>query len=124
MRLVRGKPFENTPATHYAWVAETFLEQDIPALVVDVAHALAQHHIAAGDAEAARAAARTGQLVDQYDERLWRDLLQAEHALGNANGLRLLVSNLAGVLETEVEEDLEPETSELIHRLLPRSQAS
>ncbi len=124
LALVRGKPFENVPGTRYAWVAETFLEQDIPTLVVDVAHTQARHRLAAGDPAAARGAARSGQRVDQYDERLWRDLLLAEHRLGNSHALRVLAANLATVLETDLGEDLEPETSDLIRHLLPRSQAS
>lgn len=124
LRLVRGKPFENVPAIRYAWVAETFLEQDIATQVVDVAHTLAQHQIRTGDPDAARETARTGQLVDQYDERLWRDLLLAEHQLGNINAVRLLVTNLSTVLEADIDDDLQEETNDLIHRLLPRSQAS
>ena len=123
LRLVRGKPFEKIPANRYAWLAETFLEQDIPTLVVDVAHALAQRRLASGDPEGAREAARTGQQADQYDERLWRDLLEAEHQLGNVNAIRAIVKDLGVVLEADLEEDLEPETNHLIHRLL-RSRAS
>ena len=41
MRLVRGRVLSPLPAGRYAWLAETYLQQDIPSAVVDVAHALA-----------------------------------------------------------------------------------
>ena len=49
LRLVRGKPFEGVRSTRYQWVAETFLEQDIPTAVVDVAHQLARSRLDADD---------------------------------------------------------------------------
>ena len=118
--LVRGKPFENLAAQRYAWVAETFLEQDIPVAVVDVAHKLAALKRDAGDLEGAREAARRAQLADRYDERLWRDLLESEHALGNTGSVQSLVTELMATLELEVDDELDPETNDVISRVLPR----
>jgi len=120
LRLVRGKPFEGIPPGRYRWLAETFLEQDIPVAVVDAAHRLARLCLDAGDAAGARDAARTAQLVDRYDERPWRDLLEAEHALGNNGQVRALVGELLAVLEIEVDDDLTEVTRQLIERILPR----
>jgi len=120
LRLVRGKPFQNLPAHRYAWVAETFLEHDIPVAVVDVALKLAELRRHAGDLIGAREAARTAQLADRYDERPWRDLLESEHALGNTSSVRSLVSDLMTTLELEVEDELDPETNDVISRVLPR----
>ena len=68
----------------------------------------------------AREAARTAQLADRYDERPWRDLLESEHALGNTSAVRSLVSELMTTLELEVEDELAPETNDVIARVLPR----
>jgi hypothetical protein len=120
LRLVRGKPFEGVPPGRYRWLAETFLEQDIPAAVVDAAHGLARLCLDAGDPAGAREAARIAQLVDRYDERPWRDLLEAEHALGSASHVRALVDDLKWLLEVEVDDELTEETRELLERILPR----
>jgi hypothetical protein len=120
LRLVRGKPFENVPTQRYAWVAETFLEQDIPVAVVDVAHRLAALRSESGDLEGAREAARRAQLADRYDERPWRDLLEAEHALGNARAVQSLVAELMATVESDVDDDLDPETNDVIARVYPR----
>ena len=120
LRLVRGKPFEKIPEHRYAWVAETFLEQDIPVAVVDVAHRLAELLRDAGDVKGARDAARTAQIVDRYDERPWRDLLEAEHALGNTRAVQSLISDLQTTLEVDVDDELDPGTNEVISRVLPR----
>lgn len=120
LRLVRGKPFEKIPEHRYAWVAETFLEQDIPVAVIDVAHRLAKLLRNAGDFKGSRDAARTAQTVDRYDERPWRDLLEAEHALGNTRVVQSLISDLQTTLEVDVDDELDPETSEVISRVLPR----
>jgi len=120
LTLVRGKPFEGIPPGRYRWLAETFLEQDIPAAVVDAAHQLARWCLDSADPTGARDAARTAQLVDRYDERPWRDLLEAEHALGNTSQVRALVDDLMTVLEVEVDDELTDETRELIERILPK----
>lgn len=120
LRLVRGKPFEKIPEHRYAWVAETFLEQDIPVAVIDVAHRLAELLRRAGDVRGARDAARTAQTVDRYDERPWRDLLEAEHALGNTRTVQSLISDLETTLEVDVDDELDPETNEVIARVFPR----
>jgi DNA-binding SARP family transcriptional activator len=117
LRLVRGKPFENTPAGRYRWLAETFLEQDIPAAVVDVAHHLARLCLDGDDPAGARDAARTAHKVDRYDERPWRDLLEAEHAMGNRGQVRALVDELMTVLEIEIDDELTEETRDLIQQI-------
>jgi hypothetical protein len=124
LRLVRGKPFEGIPSGRYRWLAETFLEQDIPAAVVDAAHQLARLCLDSGDPAGARDAARTAQLVDRYDERPWRDLIEAEHTLGNHGQIRALVDDLMTVLEVEVDDELTDETRELIAGLLPPHRGS
>jgi hypothetical protein len=120
LRLVRGKPFEGVRSTRYHWVAETFLEQDITTAVVDVAHRLARSRLDADDPAGARDAARVAHMVDIYDERAWRDLLEAESLLGSKSRVRSIVDQLMRVLEVEGAHDLNEETGQLIDQLLSR----
>ena len=117
LRLVRGQPFAHVPPRRYGWLPETYLEQDIAAAVVDTAHRLATQRLAAGDPDGARQAARQAQLIDRYDERPWRDLLLAEHHLGNRSAIRALVDDLTTTLEVDVDDDLTEETQQLIQQL-------
>ena len=120
MRLVRGRVLSPLPAGRYGWLAETFLEQEIPSTVIDVAHVLACSRLEAGDAAGAIDVARTALEVDRYDERPWRDLLEAHHLRGDARQVATLIGQLRELLEVELDDELQPETTELIDRLLPR----
>jgi DNA-binding SARP family transcriptional activator len=120
MRLVRGKPLSHLPTGRYGWLAETFLEQEIPSAVVDVAHRLARLLLEDGDAEAVLEVARLALEVDRYDERPWRDLLEAHALRSEHRQVDLLVRQLRELLEVELDDDLQPETAELIERLLPQ----
>ena len=113
-----GLDNSSIPAGRYSWLGESYLEHDIPPAVIDVAHALARHCLSGGRPDEARAAARTAQLVDRYDERAWRDLMEAEHAIGNLVGVRSLLQDLLRLLEPDGDSITE-ETSDLIARLLP-----
>lgn len=120
MRLVRGRVLSPLPAGRYGWLAETFLEQEIPSAVIDVAHVLACLRLETGDAAGAIDVARTALEVDRYDERPWRDLLEAHHLRGDTRQVATLVDQLRELLEVELDDELQPETTELIERLLPR----
>jgi DNA-binding SARP family transcriptional activator len=120
MRLVRGRPLSPLPTGRYGWLAETYLEQEIPSAIIDVAHALAGLLLEAGDATSVMELARLALEVDRYDERPWRDLLEAHHLRGEGRQVALLVDQLLELLEVEVDDELQPETAELIERLLPR----
>lgn len=56
----------------------------------------------------------------RYDERQWRDLLEAHHMRGEGRQVALLVDQLLESLEVKVDDELQPGTAELIERLLPR----
>lgn len=120
LRLLRGRPLSQPPAGRYAWLAETYLEQEIPSAVIDVAHRLAQMLLADGAADDALDVARRALEVDRYDERPWRDLLQAHELRGEVQQIRALVDQLCELLEVELDDELQPETALLIERLLPR----
>jgi DNA-binding SARP family transcriptional activator len=120
MRLVRGKPLSQLPNGRYGWLAETFLEQEIPSAVVDVAHRLARVLLEDGNAGAVIEVARLALEVDRYDERPWRDLFEAHASRGEHRQVELLVRQLRELLEVELDDELQPETAELIERLLPQ----
>ena len=120
LRLVRGRPLSQLPARRYAWLAETYLEQHIPSAIIDAAHDLAQILLEEGDADAVLEVARLAREVDRYDERPWRDLLQAHELRGEHRQIVLLVDQLHELLEVELDDELQPETAELIERLSPR----
>jgi hypothetical protein len=120
LRLVRGKPFEGIARSRYRWLPETFLEQDICTAVVEAAHAVAHHRLRARDPLGARDAARIAQFVDRYDERPWRDLIAAEHYLGNFNGVRRTVTELINTLEVDSMHELNHETRHLINLIMSR----
>jgi DNA-binding SARP family transcriptional activator len=120
LRLVRDRPLSQLPPRRYGWLAETYLEQEIPSAVIDVAHALAQILRQDGDADGVVKVARLALNVDRYDERPWRDLLQAHELRGEHRQITLLVDQLHELLEVELDDELQPETAELIERLSPR----
>jgi DNA-binding SARP family transcriptional activator len=120
MRLVRGKPLSQLPTGRYGWMEETFLEQEIPSAVVDVAHRLARVLLEGGNAEAVIEVARLALEGDKYDERPWRDLIEAHHIRGEHRQIELLVRQLRELLEVELDDELQPETAELVERLLHR----
>ena len=120
LRFVRDRPLSQLPTCRYGWSAETYLEQEIPSAVIDVAHALAQILLQDGDADGVVKVARLALSVDRYDERPWRDLLQAHELRGEHRQITLLVDQLHELLEVELDDELQPETAELIERLSPR----
>lgn len=120
MRLVRGRPLSQLPTGRYGWLAGTFLEQEVPSAAIDVAHRLARILLEEGNVQGVLEMAHLALEVDRYDERPWRDLLEAHHLRGEHRQVEALVDQLRELLEVELDDDLQPETAELIERLLPR----
>jgi hypothetical protein len=122
LRLVQGKPFEAIPYGRYGWLAALYLEQDIPVAVIDAAHTLAGNCLRRGDYAGVRDATRIAQLVDPYDERPWRDRIQAEHASGNHGVVKRLAEQMRALLETDLDDVLTDETEQLLARVAPRAE--
>lgn len=83
LELVRGEPF----AECFHWWIDVALVETMRAEIVDTADLLAQLEFGAGDARAARRAARIGLSAETAAEQLWRALMRAEHAAGNPAGV-------------------------------------
>ena len=120
LTLVRGQFLDGRDPSRYAWLATDELEYEVTAAVADAAHRLAGLRLAAGDADGAMEAARSGLRLAFNDEMLWRDLLTGAHATGQQHVLRGVVSEIsARVALDEVMPRMAPETEALIDELLP-----
>lgn len=115
LELIRGRPFEDFKAD---WPGRIYVPNMVSE-IVDVAEALALRALDAGDPATARWAARQGLKVAEYDERLWRCLLQAAHDEAGVRAMEAIFDECAAVLEATVEpfDSLQPETIELYLRL-------
>ncbi|GAA1863473.1 LysM peptidoglycan-binding domain-containing protein [Myceligenerans crystallogenes] len=114
LELVRGVPFQDTPARKYVW-AEVLM-QDMAAGVVDVAHEVSRRALAEGDLATAREASRVGRIADPADERSWRNSIRTEYASGRMDAAGRLIDRLRDHLE-QLDMEPEPETEDLINEI-------
>lgn len=96
LALVHGRPFEGLRAADWP-VLEGF-EAQVQDAVVQVAIALADHRLTAGDGHGAEVAARQGLLASPFDERLYRLLLTAADLQGNPGGVETVMDELLAVV--------------------------
>ncbi len=120
LELVRGRPFDGLREA--SW---TLLEGIVPTIesaIVDVACRLAEHALAAEDAEEAEWAARRAMLVCPWDERLYRIVMRSADAAGNRAGVDAALRQLARVLEGSGDplDVVHPETATLYRFLTGR----
>ena len=90
--LVRGRPFLGVNPAAYAW-AESGI-QDMISAIVDVAHALAERTLAAGDHRRARWAAARGLAAEPFAELLYEDAIRAATALGDNEDVSRMIAAL------------------------------
>ncbi len=104
----------------FAWRAGE--AASIEAEIVDVAEILANDYLDRRDPRGAEWAARQGLLASPYDERLYRLLMRAADAAGNPAGVHSVITQLAAILELDVEplDSLHPETVALYEQLSNR----
>jgi len=122
---VGGRLLDGCPPGRYSWLATDDLEYEAPALVADAAHRLSGLLRAAGDAQDAMAAARTGLALADGDELLWRDLLLGAELTGNEQLLADVVGEVcARTAQDKVMPRMAPETESLIDELLPSWRSS
>jgi DNA-binding SARP family transcriptional activator len=114
LELVRGEPF----AECFHWWIDIALVETMRAEIVDTADLLAQIELRAGDAHAARRAARIGLSAETAAEQLWRALMRAEHAAGNQAGVTAAWSAcLDAITEIAPGGEPHPDTERLYHEL-------
>ena len=113
LSLVRSMPFGANPEP---WTSAGGLSYAMVAEIVDAAISLAEHALSVSDSGLAVWAARQGQLVDRYDQGLWRLLLRAA---GDDQTRQRIWRELHDLLAIDGEpaEDLDAETVDLYNRL-------
>jgi DNA-binding SARP family transcriptional activator len=114
MALVRGEPF----ADCYHWWIDVGLIETIRAEIIDTAEFLAQLELAAGDSQAAAAAAKAGLAAESAAEQLWRALMRAEFKVGNHEGVNAAWTGcLDAITEIAPGGEPHPDTEQLFHEL-------
>lgn len=85
LRLVEGAPFDQLRPCGYGWLADTPLDQYLTAGVVDVAHIVATHALAEGDADLALWASERAIAAAPFEDKPRLDLARALTALGRTD---------------------------------------
>ncbi|GGM10021.1 LysM peptidoglycan-binding domain-containing protein [Nakamurella endophytica] len=125
LHLVRGAPFDNQRPGGYGWLAGRPVDHEYTATMVDLAHAVATHHLAVGEPDRAEAAAKIALTATRGVEGasdislldlVWACDAQDRRAEGDAHVKQILRNHGADDLE-----DLSPRTYDVLRRrqLLP-----
>jgi hypothetical protein len=119
--LVTGAPFAHRRPGGYSWLAETPLDHEYTAMIIDTAHLVATHELAVDDPAAAAAAANVALRTASDDDVPLLDLIAASEAQGNHAEAQSYLRRLLAGHDAEVEEDLPPRTFQLLlqHGWLP-----
>lgn len=83
LHLVAGRPFDQLRPRGYGWLADTPVDHQLTAAIVDVAHIVSTHGLATGDYEAARWAAEKAILAAPAEEKPRLDLAAVMAAGGD-----------------------------------------
>jgi LysM repeat protein len=116
LNLVSGVPFDRRRPGGYGWLADTALDHQYTAMIVDVAHTVATHHLADSNPEAAAAAAEVALLAGSYEDTPLLDLAAACEARGMHAEVDMYVRRIMNNHDVEEEVDLPPRTFEILHR--------
>ncbi|TYP87435.1 LysM peptidoglycan-binding domain-containing protein [Blastococcus xanthinilyticus] len=121
--LVTGQPFDLPTSRQgapggYSWLVDenSRLDHEYAAMIVDVAHTVATHHLAVGEPELAAAAAHVALKAGSYEDVPLLDLVAACDAQGNRAEADAYVARILANHDAEVEEDLPPRTAEILFR--------
>ena len=85
-----GVPFSHRRPGGYGWLAGVGLDHEYTAMIVDLAHTVATHHLAAGEPEQAAAAAQIALRAGSSEDTPLLDLVAACQARGAARAGRVL----------------------------------
>lgn len=111
LALVRGRPFEGSHRSRYAWAEP--LRQQMTDQIVDAAHELARRRAREGNWRAAEAAVLTGLTIDPALERLWRLRILAAHVTAPTTTAAEAIQRML-TITNDLGGDLEPETEALL----------
>jgi hypothetical protein len=118
LRLVTGVPFDpqSRRPDGYSWLNDPPLDHEYVGMIVDVAHLVATHHLAAGEPQLAAAAAQTALRAGSSDDIPLLDLVAACDAQDSKGEAAAYVKRILVNHDAEVEEDLPPRTAEILFR--------
>jgi hypothetical protein len=116
LNLVTGRPFEQRRPEGYHWLADLPLDHEYSAMIVDVAHLVATHHLANGRPDIAAIAGNVSLLAAGHDDVALLDLVAAHDALGQHRDARRYVQRILDNHHAVIEEDLPPRTAEILLR--------
>jgi hypothetical protein len=114
--LVQGVPFDARRPGGYGWLAGVPLDHEYTALIVDLAHVVATHHLATGDPDRAAAAAQVALRAGSSADTSLLDLVAACQARGQDAEAEAYVKQILVNHDAAVEEDLPPRTYEILRR--------
>jgi nucleoid-associated protein YgaU len=114
--LVQGVPFGTRRPGGYGWLADVALDHEYTAMIVDLAHVVATHHLAVDEPEAAAAAAQPALRAGSSEDTPLLDLVAACHAQGNNAQAEAYVRQIMCNHDADEEEDLPPRTYEVLRR--------
>ena len=114
--LVLGIPFSERRPEGYGWLAENPLDHVYAGMIVDVAHIVATHHLAAGEPELAVSAAQVALRAGSSEDVPLLDLVAACDAQDNCAEADAYIKRILANHDAEVEADLPPRTAEVLHR--------
>jgi hypothetical protein len=114
--LVTGVPFSERRPEGYRWLADNALDHIYSGMIVDVAHIVASHHLAAGEPDLAASAAHIALKAGSSEDVPLLDLVAACDAQGNRAEADAYIKRVLANHDAEVEEDLPPRTAEILHR--------
>jgi len=114
--LVVGVPFGNRRPGGYGWLAGLPLDHEYTGLIVDLAHVVATHHLAAGEPERAAAAAQTALRAGSSEDTPLLDLVAACQARGQDAQAESYIKQIMANHDAQDEEDLPPRTYEILRR--------
>jgi len=102
----------------YGWLLDDGDRLDLAfaAMIVDVAHLVATHHLGNGEPDSAKSAAKVALQSGTFEDVPLLDLVAACDALGNRAEADAYVQRILANHDAEVEEDLPPRTAAILHR--------
>ena len=114
--LVTGVPFDRQRPGGYGWLVDPALDHEYTAAIVDVAHLVATHHLAAGEPALAATAARVAILAGSSADTALLNLVAVSDCLGNTAEADAYIQRIMANHDAQVEEDLPPRTAAVLHR--------
>jgi LysM repeat protein len=122
--LVTGVPFDERRPGGYGWLADMPLDHEYAGMIVDVAHIVATHHLAAAEPDLAASAAKVALRAGSSEDVPLLDLVAACDAQDNRAEADAYVKRILANHDAEVEEDLPPRTAQILFRRQWLSNAS